>query len=111
VDDIGEVVIMYSGSSAQPVVDALRDGAARGREPRVRRLVPGILTDHVALADAGWTTATVSRGGARTLRRIHTRADGMERLRGDGLLPVATLLAAAALRLAAVDAGDEVSRR
>jgi hypothetical protein len=93
------------------VLDALVGAAARGGEPRVRRLLPGILTDHVALADAGWTTATVSRGGARTLRRIHTRADGMERLRGDGLLPVATLLAAAALRLAGVDAGDEVSRR
>lgn len=100
VDDVGEVVIMHSGRSARPVLEALGSAAGTGPPLRSRRLLPGILTDHVALADAGWATATVSRGNARTLRRIHTSADSIERLRGDGLLPVARLLAAAAVRLA-----------
>jgi hypothetical protein len=55
----------------------------------------GLLTDSVAFADAGWETVTVSRGSLATLRRIHTPADSLARLRGDGIDEVATLLAGA----------------
>jgi hypothetical protein len=60
----------------------------------------GLLTDSVALADRGWTTATVSRGSFATLRRVHTPADSLAALRGDGTDEVASLLARAAEALA-----------
>jgi hypothetical protein len=63
---------------------------------RARRLLPGILVDAVALADAGWRAVTVSRGSLATLARIHTAADALPRLRGDGVAAAAALLAALA---------------
>ena len=69
-------------------------------------LLPGILTDGVALADAGWEVITVSKGTVSTLSRIHTRHDRAERLSGDGVTRTAAFVAAmAAERLAA--AGEE----
>jgi hypothetical protein len=93
VDDEGELTIMFTGSEPRALVDTLRSRASRG--PRVRRMPLGLLTDSVALADAGWDTVTVSRGSLGTLRRIHTPADSLANLRGDGIDEVATLLAGA----------------
>jgi hypothetical protein len=66
---------------------------------RVLRLIPGILTDHVALADAGWETLTLSRGTLRTLRRIHTSRDSLEFMRGTGIASAARVLAHTATEL------------
>ena len=70
-------------------------GVAReaGESLRIMRLIPGILTDHVALAAAGWTTLTLSRGTARTLRRIHTSRDTLATMRGAGIEGAARVLA------------------
>ena len=65
-------------------------------EPRPRRLLPGILTDGVALADAGWDVVTVSRGTLRTLARIHGPRDTVDLLTGIGVVETARLLEVAA---------------
>jgi hypothetical protein len=98
VDDAGDLTIMYSGAAPTPLIQTLQ--AVAPRAPRVRRMPLGLLTDSVALADNGWTTVTVSRGSLATLRRVHTRADTVANLRGDGIDEVALLLARAVEALA-----------
>ena len=96
VDDDGETIAMHSGG-ADAVLARLPAASARAGVPtRGRRLLPGILVDAVALADAGWAAITVSRGTAATLARIHTRRDTLACLRGDGVPPTAELLVALA---------------
>jgi len=98
VDDRGELTIMYSRKPSIEVIDAIR-GAAD--EPtQVRRMPLGLLLDSVALTDAGWRSVTVSRGSLASLRRVHTRADSLQRLRGDGISRTARALAGAAEALA-----------
>lgn len=77
---------------------------AAGTRVRTRRLLPGILTDGVALADAGCAAVTVSRGSLTTLLRIHSERDRAELLTGEGVAQVATLLVAALDTLEAEDA-------
>jgi hypothetical protein len=98
VDDAGELTIMYSGAAPTPLIQTLE--ALSPHPLRARRMPIGLLTDSVALADHGWTTVTVSRGSLATLRRVHTRADSLANLRGDGIDDVATLLARAVEALA-----------
>ena len=62
-------------------------------------MLPGILTDSVALADGGWETLTLSRGSLRTLLRIHTPRDGLDAMRGTGIAGAARVLARTAARL------------
>ena len=101
VDDTGVMLVMYSGVAPTRVLAALRRAAIGVAVPlRVSRLVPGILTDAVALADAGWATATVSRGSVRTMARIHTPADARSAITGDGVTLASRLLASAARELA-----------
>jgi Zn-dependent M28 family amino/carboxypeptidase len=97
VDDVGALVVMHTGG-ADAVLAHLDAAAARAGvgAARARRLLPGILVDAVALADAGWRAVTVSRGSLATLARIHTAADALPRLRGDGVAAAAALLAALA---------------
>jgi hypothetical protein len=73
--------------------------SATGERIRVRRLIPGILTDHVALADAGWETVTLSRGDLRTLQRIHTSRDSLASMSGTGIASAARVLARTATEL------------
>ena len=94
VDDEGELTIMYSGSLPKSLVSVLAQSAERA--PRVRRMPLGLLTDSVAFASAGWDAVTVSRGSLATLRRVHTRRDSLDALRGDGLREVSVVLARAA---------------
>ena len=83
VDDRGALTIMYSGIPSIEIIDAIRSAAD---EPtNVRRMSVGLLLDSVALTDAGWRSVTVSRGSLASLRRVHTRSDSLERLRGDGI--------------------------
>ena len=60
----------------------------------VRALLPGILADSIAFADAGWDSVTLSRGNIATLARVHTSSDTRERLNGTGIAKAARLLAA-----------------
>jgi hypothetical protein len=97
VDDRGRFVCMTHGGRSRALAAALRAaGEGCGVPVRTRRLVPGILTDSVALADAGWAAVTLSRGDARTLARIHTPGDAVGRVSGAGAADAARLLAAAA---------------
>jgi hypothetical protein len=100
VDDTGTLVVMFSGSRPARIVSSLSQAAtAAGDSVRVLRLIPGILTDHVALADAGWETVTLSRGNLRTLQRIHTSRDSLASMRGTGIASAARVLARTATEL------------
>jgi hypothetical protein len=101
VDDVGRFTLMYSGGSApsQPTA-ALRRAAAAGGEPaRTTRLLPGVLTDSVALAARGWQTVTLSRGSLRTLSRVHTMSDDDAHMGGSGIPAAVQVLVVAATEL------------
>jgi hypothetical protein len=98
VDDGGSLTIMYSGKPSLEIIDAI---SAAAEEPvRVRRMPLGLLLDSVGLTEHGWRSATVSRGSLASLRRVHTRKDSLEQLRGDGISRTARALARAAEALA-----------
>ncbi len=94
VDDRGYLSVMYSHRRPTRAVDAF-PGA------RARRVLPGILVDAVAFADAGWDAVTVCRGTVGTLARIHSARDTADRLDGTGIVEAATALAGATERLTA----------
>jgi Zn-dependent M28 family amino/carboxypeptidase len=100
IDDDGELVLMYSGTSPAWLVSAFRAAAkGEGETMRVLRLIPGILTDHVALRAAGWETLTLSRGTIRTLQRIHTSRDTLAHMDGRGIAGAARVLARTVVEL------------
>jgi len=100
VDDGGPLTAMFTRRPPSRLLSALAEASAASKETlRVRRLVPGILTDSVALADAGWETLTLSRGTLRTLLRIHTSRDDLRSMRGVGIAGAARVLARTASRL------------
>lgn len=102
VDDHGPLVLMYTRKAPGRLIEAVTRAARAGGEtlsPRILRLLPGILTDSVALADAGWETLTLSRGTLRTLKRIHTSRDTLQTMRGTGIAGAARALAGAAREL------------
>jgi hypothetical protein len=100
IDDAGQLTVMYSRRRPDGLVSHfVRAGSTLGERVRVMRLIPGVLTDSVALADAGWQTVTLSRGNLRTLQRIHTSRDTLETMRGTGLDAAARLLADTATEL------------
>jgi hypothetical protein len=85
---------MYSGRRPDALVRALLEAAERaGTSVRAHRLLPGVLTDGVALADAGWRVVTLSKGTLRTLARIHTPRDRAEAISGAGIAEVARVIA------------------
>lgn len=94
IDDDGAFTVMYSRSRPDGLVSRLAAAAsAQSVAMTVRRLIPGILTDSVALADAGWETLTLSRGNLRTLQRIHTSRDTLATMRGTAIDAAARILA------------------
>lgn len=100
VDDEGPLVVMYTRAKPARLTEALDTAAVKAGEPlRTIRLIPGILTDSVALADAGWQSVTLSRGTIRTLQRIHTARDTLAGMRGTGIAGAARVLALAATEL------------
>lgn len=100
VDDAGTLVAMYTGRRPTRLLEAARRAAAaEGESLRARRLIPGVLVDAVALHDAGFDAITFSRGDAGTLRRIHTAADDLAHLRGDGIDGTARVMARLAREL------------
>jgi hypothetical protein len=93
IDDAGQFLCMYSGRRPVRVVEAYERAArAEGYTLRVRRLLPGVLVDGVALADAGWAVLTLSRGTIATLARIHTGRDTLATLTGAGVEDAVPLL-------------------
>jgi hypothetical protein len=93
VDDVGATTCMYSGRRPDALVRSVLAAAARaGAVIRAHRLLPGVLTDGVALADGGWDVVTLSKGSARTLARIHTPADRADHLKGVGMDEVARVM-------------------
>lgn len=100
VDDQGRLTVMTMARASGGLVDVLRTAAREAGEPlRVMPLLPGVLTDSVAFAAAGWRTVTLSRGTARTLQRIHTHRDTLEFLDGTGIDGAARMLANTAVEL------------
>ena len=94
VDDRGVATCMYTGRRPDALVASVLAASARtGSRMRAHRLLPGVLTDGVALADAGWSVVTLSKGGSRTLARIHTPRDRAEYLVGTGMAEVAGVIA------------------
>ncbi len=93
IDDVGELVCMFSGRKPDRLVASFERAArGEGHPGGARRLLPGVLVDGVAFADAGWQAITLSRGTIRTLARIHTRGDTLDVLRGTGVNEAAHVL-------------------
>ncbi|MEJ7812616.1 MAG: M28 family peptidase [Gemmatimonadaceae bacterium] len=93
VDDLGGVRFMWTRRAPLGLLRALLGAAEAARVPaRAGRVLPGILVDAVALADAGWDAVTVSKGTVRTVTRIHSARDTVESLTGDGIASVAALV-------------------
>jgi hypothetical protein len=93
IDDDGQYVAMFSRRRPQRLTDLIeRAGRAVGETVRVRRMIPGMLMDSFALAEAGWETVTLSRGNVRTLQRIHTSRDTLAGMRGTGIAGAARIL-------------------
>jgi hypothetical protein len=100
IDDDGQLTLMWTRPRAPDLERVMRDATeGLGERLRIIPLVPGVLVDGVAFADAGWPTVTLSRGSLATLRRIHTRGDNLEHLQGRGIANAALVLARAALTL------------
>ena len=96
VDDDAPLLCLTAGARSSRVADALGASArALGLPLATRRLLPGILVDAVALADAGWECATLSAATWRTLRRVHTSRDTTAELRGDGIVRASAVLTGA----------------
>ena len=100
VDDHGSTICMYHGRAARVRVGVARAARAIGMRVREQPTIPGLLTDGVALGEAGWSAVTLSRGGLGTLWRIHRSADTADRLSGLGMHEVARLVASAAREIA-----------
>ncbi|HET7584165.1 MAG TPA: M28 family peptidase [Gemmatimonadaceae bacterium] len=96
VDDTGHVRVTVPLSRGARVARALAHAAEQeGVHVDVRPLVPGVLLDAVALSDAGWEVATVSRGRLATVLRIHTPRDVVGTMSGQGIAETARVVAGA----------------
>jgi hypothetical protein len=94
IDDAGEFWCMASGARGAAVAAVGRAASRLSLNVPIRAMLPGILADSVAFADAGWDSVTLSRGNIATLARVHTSSDTCERLTGTGIAKAARLLAA-----------------
>jgi hypothetical protein len=94
IDDGGEFRCMASGARGAATAAVSRAASRLALNVPIRALLPGILADSVAFADAGWDSLTLSRGNLATLARVHTSSDTCERLNGTGIAKAARLLAA-----------------
>jgi hypothetical protein len=90
IDDRGYLTIMHSHGRPERLIRAFERRAVRAR-----RVLPGILVDSIAFAEAGWDAVTVSRGTLSTLARVHRRIDAPEVLSGSGVAEAADVIAEA----------------
>ncbi|MGQ0646954.1 MAG: M28 family peptidase [Gemmatimonadaceae bacterium] len=94
VDDQGRPRCMTHGRRSRRLARSIADTAASlGEAYAVTPLIPGILTDGVALADGGWEAVTLTRGTLATLGRIHRPRDSVQRIQGTGADALAVTLA------------------
>ena len=101
VGDAGALTAMTTSRGSKRLAAAFDRSATAAVVPhRVVRLVPGILVDAIALADAGWESITISHGSLRSLASIHTPGDTADRLTGAGVVKAAAVVGAMALELA-----------
>lgn len=106
IDDTGSIVCMGSPRDRARLRDAVvTAGASSGMVPVLRGILPGVLVDAVALTGSGWTALTVSRGGWRSLIRIHTRHDDLGRMTGAGIDDAARFVARLAGAIVAREGG------
>lgn len=97
VDDEGAMVCVVGRDRTGRLARAIgRAEAATGTRVQVRRSLPGVLFDSVALAQAGWDAMTVTRGTLHSLARVHTPDDTLAAWQGTGVAGVAAFLAATA---------------
>jgi hypothetical protein len=95
IDDRGRFIVMRSGKSARSA-NALMSASARLKVPvQLRRMIPGILADNVAFAQAGWDSCTLSRGNLATLNTVHTSGDRNTSIDGAAIEQAADILVAA----------------
>ena len=95
VDDAGMLTAMRTRRGSAKLAEEFRRAAgATGIPHRDVPLVPGVLVDAVALANAGWESITISHGELRSLARIHTADDTQHRLTGDGIVRASTVMMA-----------------
>jgi acetylornithine deacetylase/succinyl-diaminopimelate desuccinylase-like protein len=94
IDDSGRFLCMAPKSTRGVAAAAVMRAAAHlGVPTRLRGVIPGVLADSIAFANAGWDSVTVSRGNIATLARVHTSGDIRQRLDGSGIAQAAHLLA------------------
>ena len=95
VDDVGALRLTWTRRRATTLIELLTARAAdAGVAARAGRLLPGALVDGIAFADAGWEVVTVSRGTLGTVARIHTPADSLDRVTGEGMAVTASIICA-----------------
>lgn len=101
VDDAGILTAMRTRVGSSRLAGVFdRAASAAGIPHRDVALLPGVLVDAVALADAGWESVTISHGELRSLARIHTARDTSDRVSGDGIVRAATVMSAMTRELA-----------
>jgi len=95
IDDAGQFMLIHSGGAAR-TLSAVRGAASRlGIPVRNRRMIPGILADHIAFSEAGWDSCTLVKGNLGTLRAVHTSGDRNTSIDGTGIALAADILVAA----------------
>ena len=93
VDDRGAIRVIHPRPRPEALLRAIASAAGElGVNITSGPLPPGLLVDSVALADGGWKVVTLSKGNWRTVARIHTPADDLAALHGEGVAEVATLV-------------------
>lgn len=91
IDDVGTLTCM--ARRASPLGVRMQDSAAdSGLQLRVRRVLPGIMVDALALEGTGREAVTMSKGNLSTLARIHTPRDEPGRLNGAGVAEVVQIV-------------------
>lgn len=101
VDDAGMLTAMRTRRGSARLASLFdRAAGAAGIPHRNIPLVPGVLVDAVALADAGWESITISHAELGSLARIHTPGDTHQLIKGDGIVRAATVMAAMTTELA-----------
>lgn len=91
IDDVGTLTCM--SDAGNPLIDGLRSAASDSRtDITVRRVLPGIMVDSIALNHSDWDAVTISKGNFSTLARIHTPGDSPARLTGAGVADAVELV-------------------
>jgi hypothetical protein len=94
IDNDGGFICMTNNRRGRSALALASAAASHGHSMKIRRMIRGILTDSIPLAQAGWDACTLSRGNLATLSRVHTSSDEPDRIDGTGVAIAARILAA-----------------